>query len=45
MFLWVKLIMVLIEDLHYEVHVREAIEMLPEGLPALYAYLLPIMRF
>lgn len=36
MFLWVKLIMVLIEGLHYEVHIREAMDTLPEGLPALY---------
>lgn len=34
MFLWVKLIMYTLEDLHFEVDIREAIETLPEGLEA-----------
>lgn len=34
MFLWVRLIMFTLDDLHFESDVREAVQTLPEGLEA-----------
>lgn len=38
MFLWVKLIMFTLKDLHLESDIRETIRTLPEGLEAVYVY-------
>lgn len=38
MFLWIKLVMFTLADLHFESDVREATETLPEGLEALYIF-------
>ena len=34
MFLWVRLILFTVEDLHFESDISEAIQTLPEGLEA-----------
>ena len=34
MFLWVRLIMFILEDLHFESDINEAMQTLPEGLEA-----------
>lgn len=34
MFLWVRLVMFTLEDLHFEADMREAMQTLPEGLEA-----------
>ena len=38
MILWVRLVIFTLEDLYFEVHVRTAIDTLPEELEALYLY-------
>ena len=37
MFLWVKLILFILDDLHFPTDVDEAVNTIPEGLPALYS--------
>lgn len=34
MFLWVRLVLFTLEDLHFEVDIRQATQTLPEGLEA-----------
>ena len=38
MFLWVKLVMFTLDDLHLESDLREAIETLPEDIEAVYVH-------
>lgn len=38
MFLWIRLVMFTLADLHFESDVREAMETLPEGLEAVYIF-------
>ena len=37
MFLWVKLILFILDDLHFQPDVEKAVNTIPEGLPALYS--------
>ena len=38
MFLWIRLVMFTLADLHFESDLREAIENLPEDLEAVYTF-------
>ncbi|CAD6567874.1 MAG: hypothetical protein ASARMPRED_001173 [Alectoria sarmentosa] len=48
MFLWVRLVMFTLEDLHFEADMREAMQTLPEGLEAVYLrtlYSSPVLQY
>lgn len=45
MFLWVKLVMSALESLYSEMDIRDAIDILPQEIKALYGYATPMQLY